>query len=194
VASALSCAQAVKPTYMSREWAADEQQSLWDPYGYVTQDRRERRRRLGVTMRQRAIKDLGGVRRLAIPSVRKDDQLIRCIGTGNETVRSCLGRLICIVCVCGGAVVHVRVVRTTLTVYLQAAIEALTKGADPDAICGSGTYTSLSALSMAVRLRKTRIIRELVLKGASLSDRGTLNLSVCRCVVCVVLAPAKRRV
>jgi hypothetical protein len=94
VASDLSCAQAVKPTYMSREWAADEQQSLWDPYGYVMQDRRERRRRLGVTMRQREIKDLEELRHLAIPSVRKDDQLIRCIGTGNETVHSCLGRLI----------------------------------------------------------------------------------------------------
>jgi hypothetical protein len=91
---------------MSREWAADEQQSLWDPYGYVTQDRRERRRRLGVTMRQREIKDLEELRHLAIPSVRKDDQLIRCIGTGNETVRSCLGRRICVVC--GGAVVRVR--------------------------------------------------------------------------------------
>jgi hypothetical protein len=117
VASDLSCAQAVKPTYMSREWAADEQKSLWDPYGYVMQDRRERRRRLGVTMRQREIKDLEELRHLAIPSVRKDDQLIRCIGTGNETVQPPRPPYSCVSCV----VCRVRVVRSgkTLTVFFR---------------------------------------------------------------------------
>jgi hypothetical protein len=88
VARDLSCAQAVKPTYMSKEWAADENQSLWDPYSYVAQDRRERRRRLGVAIPLREIKDIEELRHIFIPSVHKDDQLIRCIATGNETVRS----------------------------------------------------------------------------------------------------------
>lgn len=49
----------------------------------------------------------------------------------------------------------------------------LDKGADPNAICGAGTYTSLSVLSIAVRLKLTGLIRALILKGALLHGRGT---------------------
>jgi hypothetical protein len=54
----------------------------------------------------------------------------------------------------------------------------LAKGADPDAICGSGNYMSLSTLSIAVRLKLQRLIRELVLRGAALRGKGATFIKI----------------
>jgi hypothetical protein len=64
----------------------------------------------------------------------------------------------------------------------------LAKGADPDSICGSGTYTSLSALSVAVRLKQTRLIEALILKGAALNNRGTTDHHMDCVVPCSALS------
>lgn len=64
-----------------QEWNEDSKRSLWDPYSYIMEDRNERRQRLGVALQHQQIKSIEEIPSTFIPSVRKDDQLLRYVST-----------------------------------------------------------------------------------------------------------------